>query len=125
MLRLSSFTEALPNPKKAFMGRSLLSRQDALHICFAGEMDRWTVILCDFLILIFFVLFYANFMPIFRSDFIIFIWHRHHMAGAHFPIAEMAAVLDQIGGLESAKVIMARRYAWGAPGRFFLGKRAG
>lgn len=54
---------ALPNPKKAFMGRSLLSRQDALHICFAG---------------------------------------------AHFPIAEMAAVLDQIGGLESAKVIMAR-----------------
>lgn len=76
-------------------------------------------------LLFFFVLFYANFMPIFRSDFIIFIWHRHHMAGAHFPIAEMAAVLDQIGGLESAKVIMARRYAWGAPGRFFLGKRAG
>jgi len=37
----------------------------------------------------------------------------------------MAAVLDQIGGLESAKVIMARRYAWGAPGRFFVGKRAG
>ena len=30
-------------------------------------------------------------------------------AGAHFPIAEMAATLDQIGGLESAKIIMARR----------------
>eukprot|EP00434_Breviolum_minutum_P016505 symbB.v1.2.014548.t1/scaffold1066.1/size140347/12 len=54
---------ALPNPKKAFMGRSLLSRQEALHICFAG---------------------------------------------AHFPIAEVAATLDQIGGLELAKIIMAR-----------------
>ena len=74
MLRLSSFTEALPNPKKAFMGRSLLSRQDALHICFAGEMDRWTVIYVIFLFLFFCTV--TNFMPIFRSDFIIFIWHR-------------------------------------------------
>lgn len=28
--------------------------------------------------------------------------------GAHFPIAEVAATLDQIGGLELAKIIMAR-----------------
>lgn len=55
---------ALPNPKKAFMGRSLLSRQGPLHVCFAG---------------------------------------------AHFPIAEVAAALDDSQNpLETSKVIMAR-----------------
>ena len=32
------FREALPNPKKAFMGRSLLSRHEELHFCFAGAL---------------------------------------------------------------------------------------
>ncbi|CAE7239203.1 unnamed protein product [Symbiodinium natans] len=56
---------ALPNPKKAFMGRSLLSRHQELHFCFAG---------------------------------------------AHFPISDIAAALEDAkkDNLEEAKFLMAR-----------------
>ncbi|CAE7648983.1 unnamed protein product [Symbiodinium necroappetens] len=56
---------ALPNPKKAFIGRSLLSRHEELHFCFAG---------------------------------------------AHFPISDIAAALEdpKKDNLEEAKILLAR-----------------
>eukprot|EP00439_Symbiodinium_sp_Y106_P079852 s1226_g18.t1 len=56
---------ALPNPKKAFIGRSLLSRHEELHFCFVG---------------------------------------------AHFPISDIAAALEdpKKDNLEEAKILLAR-----------------
>ncbi|CAE7728454.1 unnamed protein product [Symbiodinium microadriaticum] len=85
---------ALPNPKKAFIGRSLLSRHEELHFCFAGAMEllrqaaSWE----------------RNGLKM-RPE-------KNHMpmGGAHFPISDIAAALEdpKKDNLEEAKILLAR-----------------